>query len=71
MRIINLPIRLDVYLNSNNEAKGQIYLDDGETFRFEKNDERTLIEFTFRDNILRSRAVLHESYYDVASEIII
>ena len=70
LRIINLPIKLEIYLDNKNEGKGLLYLDDGESFDY-KSEERTLIEFSYSKDVLISRALLRDSFYEMAAEMII
>ena len=84
MRTIHLPIRLEIYLETIQEeiqqglqyAKGLLYLDDGETFNYQK-DEKTLIEYSFKEqpdgqsSILSSRALLRDCFYGLASSDIL
>jgi alpha-glucosidase (family GH31 glycosyl hydrolase) len=46
------PIRLDIYLDKLGEAKGLLYLDDGDTFKYDTDNESMLIEFSFRNRSL-------------------
>ncbi|CDW88355.1 alpha glucosidase ii [Stylonychia lemnae] len=46
------PLRLDLYLDKNNEAQGKLYLDDGISFRYKKNDQFVLIHFRFENDVL-------------------
>ena len=48
------PIRLEIYLDANNEAEGTLYIDDGETYEYQKNKDYARIRFTFKDNLLTS-----------------
>lgn len=48
MRTLLMPIRLDVFLNVDRSyAEGLLYLDDGETFRYQTHGERALIRYTY------------------------
>ncbi|KAF9576907.1 hypothetical protein EC968_000032 [Mortierella alpina] len=50
----NDPFTLVIALDSKGEAKGRIYLDDGETFNYEQGDY-ILREFSVANGVLRSR----------------
>jgi alpha 1,3-glucosidase len=51
---INNPISLEIYLDENGEAIGEMYVDDGETFNYQQEDQSALIRFTFASNTLSS-----------------
>ncbi|TQS37751.1 hypothetical protein Golomagni_01762 [Golovinomyces magnicellulatus] len=50
------PYTLIVVLSRSGEAKGELYLDDGETFNFQKG-AYIYRQFEFKDNILQSRNI--------------
>jgi hypothetical protein len=64
-----LPIRLEIYIDKSNKATGLLYLDDGETHNYRDKEERTLINFSYENNILTKKAVLRNSFYDMAAEM--
>ena len=60
---IRNPIRLEVYLDENDEASGELYLDDGETYEFSNNpDGHARIQFSYSGNTLSSSNVDGTSY---------
>ena len=53
LRTIRAPIRLDIYLSGDGEqAEGLLYLDDGESFRYQTNKEKALIKYTYQSGKL-------------------
>jgi hypothetical protein len=54
------PIRLDIYLSNEGTAKGRLYLDDGDSFRY--SFEQALIEYEYKDNKLTCLNVLDSPY---------
>ena len=43
-----MPVKLEIYLlDSKTEAKGTIYLDDGNTFRYQEINESILVKIGF------------------------
>ena len=54
LKCINDPIRLEVYLDENGEAEGKLYVDDGETYKFQNKNEYALIKFKYHGNKLTS-----------------
>ena len=54
---------LDIYLTQDSiqTARGQLYLDDGETFRHATHKEYTLVEFSYQDGDLFIRTP-HSNY---------
>jgi len=55
------PFTLFVALDENNEARGRLYIDDGQSFGY-RNGKFLEVEFTFKDNKLQSRVVNPGSY---------
>ena len=51
------PIRLEIYLDENHEASGTLYVDDGETYRYQENSEYARVQFNFKDNLLTSQRI--------------
>ena len=50
-----MPIRLDIYLSGDGDhAEGLLYLDDGESFRYQTNKEKALITYTYQSGKLTS-----------------
>lgn len=63
LRTIYMPIRLDVYLDKDASfAEGQLYMDDGETFRYKNNNEKLLIQYTYTDGSLYSQSMLDATF---------
>jgi alpha-glucosidase (family GH31 glycosyl hydrolase) len=61
------PIRLDIYLSTEGTATGRLYLDDGESFRYQRSLEQALIEYEFKDNKLTCKNILDSHYkYEAA-----
>ncbi len=43
-----MPIRIDIYLNGDGAyAEGILYLDDGESFRYNTKNEKALIKYQY------------------------
>lgn len=62
---IENPITLEVYSDSDNDAYGELYLDDGETFDFANDSAKSaLISFNF-DGTTLSSAFEHGSDYEL------
>jgi len=52
---IRNSISLEIYTDSNGKSHGELYLDDGETFNYAKDENQsTRIRFIYKDNILSS-----------------
>lgn len=47
-----MNIKLEIYLDHLNKANGLLYLDDGDTFKYDSDNEYSLIEYTFEDDTL-------------------
>ena len=64
IRTMLKPIRLDIYLSANRlYAHGLLYLDDGETFRYQTKKEKALIKYTFSEGMkLTCDSLLDTSY---------
>ena len=60
LRTMHNPIRLDIYLSNEGTAKGRLYLDDGDSFRY--SFEQALIEYEYKDNKLTCLNVLDSPY---------
>eukprot|EP00347_Sterkiella_histriomuscorum_P017483 403349187 len=56
-------IRLDIYLDQNQQAKGLLYLDDGESFQYQTHNEKILIEYTFEFQTLSYQILNPEAFY--------
>jgi len=56
------PYTLFVALDANNEARGRLYIDDGQSFDYRKG-EFLIVEFTFKNNKLQSKVVNPESTF--------
>ena len=53
LRTVLNPIRLDVYLNADRSyAEGLLYMDDGESYRYQTDQERVLIKYTYHNGKL-------------------
>jgi len=57
MLAIDDPITLIVALDRNNEAEGEFYLDDGQTYNYRQKREFIHRKFSFKNNELRSTSV--------------
>ncbi|CDW76776.1 neutral alpha-glucosidase ab [Stylonychia lemnae] len=57
------PIRLEIYLNETNQAKGFIYLDDGSSFNYTNQNESTVVEYLFDKNVLSYKVINPQSFY--------
>ena len=66
-RVLMNPIRLEIYLDKNYEAEGFLYLDDGETFRYQTHNEKSLIKYTFKDFTLTYKVMLPDYIYEPAA----
>lgn len=63
LRTVLMPIRLDIYLSTDRKsAKGMLYMDDGETYRYDTHKEKTLIQYTFEDNVLYSQRLFDRTF---------
>ena len=70
LRTQHNPIRLDIYLNNEGFAKGRLYLDDGESFRYQNSLEQALIEYEYKDNKLTCYNVLDSHHkYEAAQHL--
>ena len=52
---MNNPIRLEIYLDENNEAEGTLYVDDGETYQYQEQEDYARIQFAYKDGLLTSQ----------------
>jgi len=60
---INNAIELDIYPDVENKSTGQIYVDDGETFKFKLDSQSSsLVQFDFADNKLALALLKGEEY---------
>jgi len=60
---INNAIELDIYPDVENKSTGQIYVDDGETFKFKLDSQSSsLVQFDFADNKLALVLLKGEEY---------
>jgi hypothetical protein len=59
---ITWPVSLEVYLDSDNYATGELYLDDGLTLDYLNLNKRALYKLTFSDGLLTSHLVLGDGY---------
>lgn len=60
---IKNPVRLEVYLNSEDGAGGSLYLDDGETFEFKNSeDSYAEISISYSGNMLTSQNTAGNNY---------
>ena len=50
MACFHNKLRLEVYLDENQEANGQLFADDGGSFKYETEDAFALVDFTFKAN---------------------
>lgn len=63
LRTMAMPLRLDVYLSGDGAyAEGLLYLDDGESFRYQTKNEKALIKYQYFKNKLVCQNVLNYSY---------
>ncbi len=46
------PLKIEIYLDENGEAEGQLYMDDGQSMAYLKEKERVLASFKFKENAL-------------------
>ena len=63
LRFKHRPIRLEVYPDRSGQAEGNLYLDDGETFRYSAEREYSKLRFSFKDRVLSYAIEDPESYY--------
>jgi alpha-glucosidase (family GH31 glycosyl hydrolase) len=59
---IHNAVTLEVYLDSNGNAYGSLYLDDGETFAYLDENGSSLIQFSYEYNTLSSSFVSGSKY---------
>jgi len=45
-------VTLEIYLDVNGEAEGEVYFDDGKSFEYRDDCQRTLIKYTFTNKTL-------------------
>lgn len=64
-----MPIRLEIYLDKELKAEGQLYLDDGETFRYKTHNESSLLQYKYINHSLSYTILTQSHHYDMASEI--
>lgn len=64
-----MPVKLEIYLDHHKQASGILYLDDGDSFRYRSNNEKTLLRYTFADNILSYKVELPDCYFEHAYDI--
>ena len=62
LQTIDNPIRLDIYLDVNDRARGHLYLDDGMTVEHIESNERTLIQYDFYSGQLKGSRQLDGVY---------
>lgn len=46
---------LNVYMDAHEKAKGELYLDDGESFSYEKNQDYQIVSMKYNDNRLSGK----------------
>ncbi|CDW86977.1 neutral alpha-glucosidase ab [Stylonychia lemnae] len=56
-------INLEIYLDEDDYAEGQLYLDDGISFDYQKSNEKVIIQYKFENNILTSEVLNNEGFY--------
>ncbi|CAF1072528.1 unnamed protein product, partial [Didymodactylos carnosus] len=69
MLALNDPITLVVALDKNNEAKGELYMDDGHTYDYKKNRQFIYRRFLFKNNELKSSSLDPSSKFDTSAWI--
>jgi hypothetical protein len=51
---IKNPLTLEIYIDEQGNSYGELYLDDGETYDYTKDNGKALIYFDFEGNTLTS-----------------
>ena len=58
-----MPVRLDVFLSLDQQfAEGLLYLDDGESFKYQTKLENTLIKYSYKGGKLTCKSMLSEGH---------
>jgi len=63
MSAFDEKIVLEIYLDSNDEAQGLLYIDDGVTFKHERENQRLAIVFSFENRILYYKNLIKGGSY--------
>ncbi|CAF0830952.1 unnamed protein product [Didymodactylos carnosus] len=69
MLAINDPITLIVTLDKNNEARGELYMDDGHTYDYKKKRQFIYRRFLFKNNELTSSSLNPNGKFDTTAWI--
>ncbi|CDW88484.1 neutral alpha-glucosidase ab [Stylonychia lemnae] len=69
LRLIRLPIKLEIYLDRNQQAEGLLYLDDGDSFRYQTHNESSYIKYAYQNKTLTYEIIQTDSYYPQAIEL--
>lgn len=65
---IKNPIGLELFLDSHANARGQLYLDDGDSFEYRTDKAKTLVHYNFHDGVLSTvKALPDEFHYEAAA----
>lgn len=63
LRTLLMPIRLDIYLDVDRVyAEGLLYLDDGESFRYQTHYEKSLLKYTYDSGLITCESQLAKEY---------
>ena len=62
------PMSLGIYLDEKREASTQIYIDDGQTFEYQTDQQSSLVEFKFTQNTLFWHKNEKSGTYEPASQ---
>ena len=63
LRTLRSPLRLDVYLSGDGAtAEGLLYLDDGESFKYQTKKEKALIKYSYQSGKLTCQDLLDPTY---------
>ena len=71
LSILADPFAIVIYLNSSFQAKGEVYWDDGASFDYDQYSEKTLVQFSFDGEILRSKSLLKDGFLEQASTLLV
>lgn len=58
-----MPVRLDIYLDTERTyAEGFLYMDDGESFKYQTNNEQSYIRYQYSDGNITCEGLLPEGH---------
>ena len=71
LRTLRSPLRLDVYLSGDGAtAEGTLYLDDGESFKYQTKKEKALIKYSYQSGKLTCQNLLDPTFrFELAQDL--